>query len=484
MSELSQSNASGFVNKLLKPFSDFKTAITKGDLFVKLSMLWMGAGSFKRKKYFNAIVYTLWEIFFVVFAIFFASKYLPKLGTLGTVVQEIVYNPATMKNEMNDYDNSFLILLYSIICIIIICVFIFTWFRNVIGSYKLQLAEEKGLPINTFKDDVRDALDKNFHVTLLSLPVMGVVLFTIIPLIVMILIAFTNYDQFHFPPGTLFTWVGLENFKSLFTDSLTVTFGYSFKKILGWTLIWAVLATFTCYIGGILVAILINNKKTKLQKFWRTGFMVAMAVPQFVSLLLVRTMFLNNGLVNTLCSKIGLTSLLKTIGLVPSNMMYIPFLTDPNWAKVMIILINIWIGVPYLLLMATGILMNIPQDQYEAATIDGANGFQQFIYITMPYMLFVTGPYLINSVVSNVNNFNVIYLLTNNVYETLDQAMANSHAREVDLLVTWLFRLTNDYYNYKMASVIGIVVFIVCAAITLVAFNFVIKGDSEEAMQG
>ena len=101
----------------------------------------------------------------------------------------------------------------------------------------------------------------------------------------------------------------------------------------------------------------------------------------------------------------------------------------------------------------------------------------------MPYMLFVTGPYLINSVVQNINNFNVIYLLTQDVYETTDQLMAISHGRETDLLVTWLFRLTNEYYNYKMASVIGILVFVVCTVITLVAFNVFLKKNKEGEMQ-
>jgi arabinogalactan oligomer/maltooligosaccharide transport system permease protein len=101
----------------------------------------------------------------------------------------------------------------------------------------------------------------------------------------------------------------------------------------------------------------------------------------------------------------------------------------------------------------------------------------------MPYMLFVTGPYLVTSVVHNINNFNVIYLLTNDVYTTTDQALANSNAQDVDLLVTWLYRLTQDYYNYKMASVIGIMVFVVCAAFTLIAFNLVLRGNKEDKFQ-
>ena len=149
----------------------------------------------------------------------------------------------------------------------------------------------------------------------------------------------------------------------------------------------------------------------------------------------------------------------------------------------MIILINIWIGVPYQMLIATGVLMNIPAEQLESARIDGASPRQIFWKITMPYVLFVTGPALVTDFVKNINNFNVIYLLTNGVFVTTNQAMANSQAMETDLLVTWLFRLTQDYYNYKMASTIGIVVFLICAAFTLIAFNRMIKGDREETFQ-
>lgn len=118
-------------------------------------------------------------------------------------------------------------------------------------------------------------------------------------------------------------------------------------------------------------------------------------------------------------------------------------------------------------------------DQIESSRIDGASTSQTFRYITMPYVLFVTGPALVTDFVKNINNFNVIYLLTQDVYTTTNQALANSQATEVDLLVTWLFRLTQDYYNYKMASVIGIAVFVICAVFTLVAFNFMLSGDKE-----
>ena len=464
-------------------FQNWGTAIGRGDLWVRLSTVLMGAGYFARKQILNGIIMSVLEVLFVVFCVRYAAPNLSRFGTLGTVQFEQIFDPLTLSGTVNDYDNSFLILLNSIISLFVIFVFFLLWIANVKNVYRLQQGQEEGQHINTFAEDVRALFHEKFHITLLALPTLGVILMNVIPILVLIAIAFTNYDQQHMPPNALFTWVGLTNFKNLFSNSVTITFGYSFRKILGWTLTWAVLATFTTYIGGILLAKFINDKRTKLPKLWRTLFIISIAVPQFVTLLLVRSFFADNGIFNTFCNGIGLTDFLKSVGLVGSNYTYIPFLTSPGWAKVMIVLINIWIGVPYQMLIATGVLLNIPEDQIESARIDGAGPLQIFIRITMPYMLFVTGPSLITDFVKNINNFNVIYLLTQDVYVTSDQLMANSNAKEIDLLVTWLFRLTNEYYNYKMASVIGIIVFLICAAFTLVTFTRTIKGDREEEFQ-
>ncbi len=463
-------------------FGELKEALVKGDISVKLSLLWMGAGYVRRKQYIKAILITLFEIAVLTFTIGFAMEYVSKFGTLGTVRQESVFNMQTMKNEFNDYDHSFLILLISLITFVIWAVSIVVYLWNIVSVYRLQKRAQQGLHINTFREDLHELINRKFHVTLLFLPIIGVVIFTIIPLLVMILVAFTNYDQNHMPPSELFTWIGFNNFVNLFSGGkMTITFGYAFIRVLAWTLVWALFSTLTTYIGGILLSILINSKKTKLPKMWRTLFIITIAVPQFVSLLLVRNFFADGGIVNTFCANIGLTSWLRDIGLISTS--YIPFLSAPIWAHVMIVFINIWIGVPYQMLIATGVLMNIPAEQLESARIDGASPRQIFWNITMPYMLFVTGPTLITDFVKNINNFNVIYLLTSGVYVTTNQAMANSQAKETDLLVTWLFTLTQDYYNYKMASTIGIVVFIICAIFTLLAFNRMIKGDREETFQ-
>ncbi|MBP3453561.1 MAG: sugar ABC transporter permease [Clostridia bacterium] len=472
---------SGFFAVIARFFSEFGTAMAKGDVFVKLSLLWWGAGYFRRKQYVKAILMTLLEIAVIVFTLNFAMAYVPKFGTLGTVQAEQVFNMQTMQTEWNDYDNSFMILLFSLFSFVIWFVAAVVCMRNVVNAYELQMQAQRGKHINTFVEDLREYLDKKFHITLLSLPVLGIVVFTLIPMLLLILVAFTNYDQQHMPPTNLFTWVGFSNFVTLFGGGITTTFGYAFIRILGWTIIWSFFATLTTYLGGILMSLLLNSKLTRGTKIWRTMLVVTIAVPQFVSLLLMRNFFANSGIVNTICANIGLTGFLRDIGLISTS--YIPFMTAPGWVHVMIILINIWIGIPYQMLIATGVLMNLPTDQIESARIDGASPFQVFKSITMPYMLQVTGPALITDFVKNFNNFNVIYLLTQNVFVTTNQFMANSQAKETDLLVTWLFTLTQDYYNYKMASVIGIMVFIVCAVFTLVGFNFMISGDKEGTYQ-
>ena len=247
---------SGFFKAIGGFFADFGTAVVKGDAFVKLSLIWMGAGYAKRKQYVKAVLMTLLEIAVILFSVKFAMQYVPKFSTLGTVKMEKVFNMKTMKSEFNDYDNSFTILLFSLFSFVVWFAAAVVWFKNVINAYALQKMEEAGKHINTFKEDLRSLTEEKFHITLLTLPVLGVVIFTLIPILLLIFVAFTNYDQQHMPPTELFSWVGFSNFINLFGGGgLTSTFGYAFVRVLGWTLVWAFFATFTTYIGGILLSL-------------------------------------------------------------------------------------------------------------------------------------------------------------------------------------------------------------------------------------
>ena len=224
----------------------------------------------------------------------------------------------------------------------------------------------------------------------------------------------------------------------------------------------------------MLVAMMINKKGIRLKKVWRTILVMTIAIPQFISLLYVSKMFAKNGLVNLLLGPTGLGLITKAL----------PFWEDPMWARVMVILINIWIGIPYLMLIATGILMNIPQDLYESAKIDGASPWQQYRKITLPYMLFITGPYLLTSFIGNMNNFNVIFLLTGGAPTNSAASTAAGSVGYTDLLITWLFKITTGAEaQYYMASVVGIMVFVVVSVIALVVYNLLPSVKNEEDFQ-
>lgn len=163
----------------------------------------------------------------------------------------------------------------------------------------------------------------------------------------------------------------------------------------------------------------------------------------------------------------------------------LPFWTDATWAKVTVIILNIWIGIPHLMLMATGILMNIPADLYESAKIDGAGPWKQFSKITLPYMLFITGPYLLTSFTGNMNNFNVIYLLSGGGPAMTDISGVLGAPGKTDLLVTWLFKMitASEPAAYNLASVLGILVFVVVAGISLIVYNVMPSIKNEEDFQ-
>lgn len=453
---------SNFFKWIGADLKDIGTTFANGDWKTRVSYLIMGFGQLMRKQYARAIAFFGLEVLFIYYMVAFGAKYLVDFGTLGTHGRG--FNP---DGTVSYGDNSFFILLYSLLSIVAIAAFIFVWRLNVRQNRDAQLLLAKGKKLPTTKQDLHSLLDENFDKTLLALPLLGIFVFTVLPIIFMICVAFTNYDYNHQPPAQLFTWVGLENFKNLFSMG-TTGFGKTFGTVLSWTLVWAFFATFLNYFLGMGVAILINKKGIKFKKLWRTILVMTIAVPQFVSLLYVGKMFAADGLVNAYLMKWGIVE------------RAVPFWTNPTYAKILIIVINCWIGIPYLMLIATGLLMNIPEDLYESARIDGANPFQMFMKITLPYMLFVTGPYLLTQFTGNLNNFNVIFLLTQGGPQSMN---LTGGAGYTDLLVTWLYKLTVQDTDYKMAAVIGIMVFLVTAVISLVVYNVLPSVKDEEGFQ-
>ena len=440
-------------------FRDLGLTFWHGDWKTKVSYFIMGFGSVMRGQWLRGILFFLFEVIFILYLVLFGGQYLGRLYILGTEGSTMTDEGVVIYGE-----NSFNILLYGVLTLFFIVAFIYTWNHNIKQNRIAEEIEKDEKKLATAKDDLRALVDKDFYKTLLALPTLGILIFTILPIFFMILVAFTNYDANHNPPLNLFGWVGFDNFGLLFefTNSEGASFSFTFGQILLWTLVWAFFATFTNYFLGMLVAMLINKKGIKLKKLWRTVLVFSIAVPQFISILFVSNMFATDGIIN---------------GLFGTS---IDFWGQAWLARITVIVINIWIGVPYLMLVVTGILMNIPADLYESANIDGASAWQQYSKITLPYMLFITGPYLLTSFTGNMNNFNVIYLLTGGGPKVQEYY---GNAGKTDLLITWLFSLAVNDSNYKLAAVIGIMVFIVVALLSLVIYNILPSTKNEEEFQ-
>lgn len=429
-------------------------AIRKGDIYTKLTCLFMGAGNLARKQIPQGLLFLAGEIAYICFMIFYGINAMYDFITLGTETQTKVFNEATQVYEYIAGDNSQLCLLYGVVTIFVTIGFVLLWRAAVRSSYLAQKAAEAGKKPMTFAAVLRSLKDNRMYHVFLFFPFMGLILFTVMPLVFMILMAFTNYDRDHLPPGSLFEWVGFENFARVLNAGGSL--GQTFWSVLGWTIIWAVFATFLNYILGIILALLINRDGTKLKGFWRFIFVLTIAVPQFVSLLVVNTMIQEHGVINLLLKEL--------FGVGP-----LPFLTNATWARVTVIVINLWVGIPYTLIAVTGILKNIPAELYEAAKVDGANAFVTFFKITMPYMMFVMTPQLIVTFTQNINNFNVIFLLTNG--QPACDTYYRGTAGKTDLLVTWLYKLTIDHKDYNLGAVIGILTFILMATLSLMTYR-------------
>ncbi|MFC5469579.1 ABC transporter permease subunit [Cohnella suwonensis] len=382
--------------------------------------------------------------------------------TLGDKVQQRVKVGKLTKVIQGDH--SILLLVTGMITLIVFALFVAFYVKAIQDAGKVALEREQGKSAPPILETLRSLIDRNFHVTMLSLPTLGVLFLTVMPIIFGVLIAFTNYSgPSHIPPGNLVDWVGFKTFSDLMTFK---TWSYTFWHVLLWTVEWAVMATATTYFGGMLVAMLIQQPGIRFKKLWRTIFILPFAIPQLCSALIMNNLFNGEfGPINQYLAFFGIDK--------------IGWLSDPRWAKFTVVFINSWFGIPVTMMLMLGVLTTIPRDLYEAADVDGASAIQKFWNITMPRVLFVTAPVLITQFAGNINNFNSIFLLTgggpaNGSYQ---------YAGHTDLLVTWLYGLTFNNNKYNFAAAIGIIIFVIIASISIFSYRQTKSFKEEDMVQ-
>ena len=474
---------------------DFGKRYKDGSLGTKVTHFICGFGSFYHGQIIKGIIFLALQVLFILYMVLCPTIAGPNgiqvptgyksLGNLvlqgkdATFIPETSGGAWTPKGTFIPADSSFLMLLLGLVTIAIIILYIIIHLSNIKSSYAADNAVKEGRKPSSFKEDVKALFDNRFHILMLTPTCIAALIFTLLPTILMILLAFTTYNDLDMQSkGTaLFHWNGFDNFISIFqsgtTSSLGIEISARFLPVLGWTFVWAIFATFTCYFGGILLAILINKKGLKGKKVFRTIFILTIAIPQFISLLVMRNLLMSNGPVN---------AIVQAFGGEPISFLGQNDGDNPMVARIMVIIINMWLGIPYTMLMTSGILMNIPADLYEAAKVDGTSRPKMFFKITLPYVIFITTPYLIGSFVGNINSFNTIFLLTGGGPNVVAEGHTYA-AGQTDLLVTWLYKLTIGQGDYNTGAVIGIFTFIITATITLITYRRSKAYNEEDTFQ-
>lgn len=408
---------------------------------VKLSAVVMGAGQFCYGSRMKGLLYFLAELSILYYFITRGFSDIRGFFTLGTQKGDAWLGV--------EGDNSVIMLLMGIFAWIVLAVFLFLYVQNIRDVYRMQERVKAGKRLYTFKEEMAQLLDKKFYITVLALPVLGVCVFNILPIVFMILIAFTNYGGEIVPPE-LVDWVGFANFKKLLTLS---QFAPTFFRILGWNLVWALLSTALNYFAGLGLALLLNKEYVKGKAFWRAFPVLAYAIPGFITLLAFKFMFSYGGPINWLITQAGGSA----VGFLD---------LDAKWsARLIGLLVNCWISTPSIMLLATGILSNRDASLYEAAEIDGAGKWVQFKKLTLPFVLFSTMPVLISQFIGNFNNFGIFYFLRGGLY--LDGYFL---ASDTDLLINWLYNLSIDNNYYCIGAAISLVIFFITSILSLAVY--------------
>ena len=413
-----------------------------------------GLGQIYNKQKAKGYIFLAVTALFLVYFIGIGAGELSKLVTLGTV---------------RGQDNSLFILIRGAFHLIITVVYFLFYALNIKDAGTVAKRINNGIAVPKTLKDMVHAIYENGFPYLLIIPSYIAMTFAIIfPVLVTLMIAFTNYDFKHTAPTTLLDWIGFQNFTNMWTLS---TFRSAFTSVLGWTLIWALAASTLQIVLGILTAIVANQPFVKGKRIFGVIFLLPWAVPAFITILTFSNMF--NDSVGAINAQV-IPLFAKIFPFLDGVL--IPWKTDPTWTKIALIMMQGWLGFPYIYVLTLGILQSIPNDLYEAAYIDGANGWQKFRNITFPMIMAVAAPTLISQYTFNFNNFSIIYLFNDG-----GPGSVGGNAGSTDILISWIYKLTtNTSPQYSMAAAVTLIISVIVISISMIAFKKLHAFDMED----
>jgi arabinogalactan oligomer/maltooligosaccharide transport system permease protein len=273
----------------------------------------------------------------------------------------------------------------------------------------------------------------------------SIVILTLLPILYTVFISFTNYNMYHLDN---FEIVGFRNYDSVLRGSIKNVF----LSVLGWNICFAFLSTLMAYLLGMSLAVLLNNDQMKESKIYRAILIVPWALPATIAILSWQ------GLLNEQYG--GINNLLGQLGISTG----IPWMTDVFWARSGIILVNIWLGFPYMLNVCLGGLQSISPTYYEVAVVEGATKWQSFRKITFPLILKVTIPLVVASFAANFNNFGNIYMIT----EGGPARPTSQFAGSTDILASMVYKMTTWSRRYELSATLSIFIFLIIGSLTMI----------------
>ncbi|PPA72357.1 carbohydrate ABC transporter permease [Jeotgalibacillus proteolyticus] len=406
-----------------------------------LSILLAGLGQLYNRRYVKGIIFIILEVSFIVTLAEFINYGIWGIMTLGT---------------LQGTDHSIFLLIYGLISIILIAFALTLYIANVRDAKKDAIRIRNGEKTPTFKEGVRNVWDTGFPYFFITPGLIMLAFIVILPLMFTVALAFTDYSQYTQPPRALLSWVGFDNFARLFFETGGAgnnIWQDTFISVFTWTIVWTLVATTLQISLGLFLALLVNDPRIKFKRLIRTILILPWAVPAFVTILVFAAMFNDRfGAINT--------DILALFNLS------IPWLQDPFYTRIALIMIQTWLGFPFVFALFTGILQSISKDWYEAAEVDGASRFQKFRNITLPHVLFATAPLLIMQYAGNFNNFNIIYLFNEG-----GPAVRGQNAGGTDILISWVYDLTFELNQYSMAAAITIILGLIVTGFAIFQFR-------------
>lgn len=392
-----------------------------------------GSGLLLQKRFLMGAIYMLVELAAITLYLLWGSHAIHGLITLGETPMQ---------------DHSLVLMVYGIMAVILFTGFLIFWVCNIRTTYisGLKIRRSTYGKVSA-KESAHMWLHEHQHVLFLAPGVIAIAAVILLPLVFSICLAFTDYDASHQPPAHILNWVGLTNYHNLLVLG---QYAKTFFGILGWTIVWAICSSVIPCFLGIVLAVLLNNPHLKGRKFFKFFYILPWAIPGYITLLVLQSMFdTEYGFINQILSLFHASN--------------IRWLTSTTPARCALLLVSLWTGFSYPMMLSENIIKNISQDIYDAAKLDGASGVNIFAHITLPLLMHSISPIFIMTVAGAFNNFNTIYLITGGGPLNLDYQSAGS----TDILITWLFKLTINNNKYNYGAAISTILFILIAAFSI-----------------